>query len=85
MILLERTFLVGLERSTCVGPSETGGLLVILCSEAGEIVAAMPLYEKTHSYGEFIFDWAWADASHRAGIPYYPKLVSAIPLPRCQV
>jgi len=39
----------------------------------------MPLYEKHHSYGEYIFDWSWAEASHRAGVPYYPKLVSAVP------
>ena len=39
----------------------------------------MPLYEKHHSFGEFIFDWGWASAAQRAGIPYYPKLVSQIP------
>ena len=39
----------------------------------------MPLYVKTHSYGEYVFDWAWADAYRRNGIRYYPKLISAIP------
>ena len=39
----------------------------------------MPLYEKNHSWGEFVFDWAWAQAYERAGLEYYPKLVSAIP------
>lgn len=39
----------------------------------------MPLYVKTHSYGEYVFDWAWADAYHRNGLSYYPKLVTAIP------
>ena len=39
----------------------------------------MPLYVKTHSYGEYVFDWAWADAYHRSGLAYYPKLVTAIP------
>jgi predicted N-acyltransferase len=39
----------------------------------------MPLYEKTHSWGEFVFDWGWAQAYHRLGIEYYPKLVSAAP------
>ncbi|CAN5688495.1 GNAT family N-acetyltransferase [soil metagenome] len=43
------------------------------------VVAAMPLYEKAHSYGEYVFDWAWADAYHRHGLDYYPKLLSAIP------
>ena len=41
--------------------------------------AAMPLYEKSHSWGEFVFDWAWAQAYQRAGFPYYPKLVAAVP------
>jgi hypothetical protein len=39
----------------------------------------VPLYLKTNSYGEFIFDWSWANAAHRAGVRYYPKLVAAIP------
>jgi predicted N-acyltransferase len=41
--------------------------------------AALPLYQKTHSYGEYVFDWAWADAYQRNGLDYYPKLLSAIP------
>ncbi len=45
----------------------------------GELRAAMPLYEKSHSWGEFVFDWAWAQAYERAGLDYYPKLVSAVP------
>jgi predicted N-acyltransferase len=44
-----------------------------------EIVAALPMYAKFHSYGEYVFDWAWADAYRRNGIDYYPKLLSAIP------
>ncbi|WP_296001323.1 GNAT family N-acetyltransferase [Rugamonas sp.] len=43
------------------------------------LAAALPLYVKAHSYGEYVFDWAWADAYHRNGIEYYPKLLSAIP------
>lgn len=39
----------------------------------------MPLYLKSHSYGEYVFDWSWADAWQRSGLSYYPKLVSAIP------
>ncbi len=45
----------------------------------GRIVAACPLYLKDHSYGEYVFDWAWADAYRRHGLDYYPKLVDAIP------
>lgn len=43
------------------------------------LVGALPLYAKFHSYGEYVFDWAWADAYRRNGIDYYPKLLSAIP------
>jgi uncharacterized protein len=43
------------------------------------LAAAMPLYVKNHSYGEYVFDWAWARAYHRNGLDYYPKLLSAIP------
>lgn len=41
--------------------------------------AACPLYLKSHSYGEYVFDWAWADAYDRAGLSYYPKLLTAVP------
>ena len=45
----------------------------------GRLVAALPMYAKFHSYGEYVFDWAWADAYKRNGHDYYPKLLSAIP------
>lgn len=44
-----------------------------------ELIAVMPLYLKHHSYGEYVFDWSWADAYRRHGVDYYPKLLSAIP------
>jgi len=44
-----------------------------------QLKAALPLYLKYHSYGEYVFDWAWAEAYERHGLPYYPKLLSAIP------
>jgi predicted N-acyltransferase len=47
--------------------------------EAERLVAACPLYLKTHSYGEYVFDWAWADAYQRHGLAYYPKLLDAVP------
>ena len=76
---VEHAFLHHLETSGSVGPN-TGWLPAhLLLREQNEVLAAMPLYLKEDSYGEYIFDWGWADASHRAGIPYYPKLVSAIP------
>ena len=52
---------------------------LLIRDASGKAIAAMPLYEKTHSWGEFVFDWAWAQAYHRLGIDYYPKLVSAVP------
>ncbi len=45
----------------------------------GELLAACALYLKEHSYGEYVFDWAWADAYHRHGLHYYPKLLGAVP------
>jgi predicted N-acyltransferase len=51
----------------------------LLLRRAGELVGAMPLFAKTHSYGEYVFDWAWAEAHERHGIDYYPKLLCAIP------
>jgi predicted N-acyltransferase len=51
---------------------------LVLESE-GQVVGAMPLYLKDHSYGEFVFDWGWAEAYRRNGLEYYPKLLTAIP------
>ncbi|MDB4825216.1 GNAT family N-acetyltransferase, partial [Pseudomonadales bacterium] len=50
-----------------------------LVSDEHGLVAVMPLYLKYHSYGEYIFDWAWAEAYQRNGLDYYPKLLAAIP------
>ena len=50
-----------------------------LWDDQDTLAAAMPLYVKSHSYGEYVFDWAWADAYQRNGLDYYPKLLSAIP------
>ena len=51
----------------------------LLLERDGELVAACPLYLKDHSYGEYVFDWAWADAYQRHGLDYYPKLLGAVP------
>lgn len=77
----EHLFLLALEQSKSIGTTESGWQIRIITArdEDGRLVAALPLFARTDSYGEFIFDWAWADASMRAGLPYYPKLVSAIP------
>src|SRR6195256_5446360 len=51
----------------------------LLLRRSGALAGAMPLFAKTHSYGEYVFDWAWAEAHERHGIDYYPKLLCAIP------
>ena len=73
-------FLAALERNDCVGDAH--GWLpchIVVHDDQGQLCGLAPLYQKDNSYGEFVFDWAWADAWHRAGINYYPKLVSSIP------
>lgn len=73
-------FLAALERAGTTEP-ETGWVPqhIVLETAAGEIEAAMPLYVKSHSRGEYVFDHAFADAYHRAGGRYYPKLQVAVP------
>lgn len=73
-------FLRLLEESGSVGGRSGWSPCHILVRRGGELCAALPLYLKQHSYGEFIFDFGWAQAAFRAGIAYYPKLVSAVPL-----
>ncbi|HLK89356.1 MAG TPA: GNAT family N-acetyltransferase [Polyangia bacterium] len=76
---LEHAFLAALEASDSVGPRAGCEPRFVVAREAGRLVGAVPLYLKTNSYGEFIFDWSWANAAHRSGVRYYPKLVAAIP------
>ena len=60
--------------------TETGWQPLHLTVErGGELVAATPLYVKSHSWGEYVFDHGWADAYRRAGGRYYPKLQAAVP------
>ena len=75
---LSYSFLSGLENHGCLKNQYWQALHLIL-EEQGELLGVIPLYVKQDSYGEFVFDWAWAEAYERAGRPYYPKLVSAIP------
>jgi predicted N-acyltransferase len=76
---LEHAFLAALEISGCVGAHAGAVPRFVVARRGGQLVGAVPLYRKTHSYGEFIFDWSWASAAHRAGVRYYPKLVAAVP------
>jgi predicted N-acyltransferase len=74
-----RGFLQALEASGSVGPG-TGWEPRFLLAWRGDVLAgALPLWLKAHSYGEYVFDWSWARAYQQNGLPYYPKLVSAIP------
>jgi hypothetical protein len=78
---LQHAFLDALEATGCVG-EDTGWIpahLVVRESTTGRLVAAVPQYLKTHSWGEFVFDWSWAQSYLRAGIEYYPKQLAAIP------
>lgn len=72
-------FLMALEKSGSVGPGTGWQPLHLTIERGGQIVGVAPLYAKSHSQGEYIFDHAWAEAYHRAGGRYYPKLQSAIP------
>jgi len=76
---LSWAFLHALHASGSAAP-ETGWQPQYIVLYQGErLAAALPLYVKDHSYGEYVFDWAWADAYRRHGLPYYPKLLAAIP------
>lgn len=79
MPLLSHAFLNALELSGSVGEGSGWYPSHMLVYDDAALVGAMPLYLKTHSYGEYVFDWAWAEAFERNGLDYYPKLVSAIP------
>ena len=76
---LEHAFLHGLQVTGCVGPGTGWEPRYVLAWEDENLVGALPLYLKAHSYGEFIFDWAWANAAHHMGLRYYPKLIAAAP------
>ena len=76
---MRHAYLLAMHRSASA-VAETGWLPQFLAVFEGEtLVAACPLYLKEHSYGEYVFDWAWADAYQRHGLSYYPKLLSAVP------
>ncbi len=77
---LRHEFLAAMERQDCVG-NNTGWLPhhLIFENDRRTLIAALPMYIKHNSFGEFVFDWAWADAYHHHGLAYYPKLVIAAP------
>ena len=77
---LSYDFMSSLEDSGSVGP-ETGWLPqhLLYRNSSKKLIGIVPLYLKGHSYGEYVFDWGWADAFERAGQKYFPKLLSAVP------
>ncbi|WP_088332192.1 GNAT family N-acetyltransferase [Lacimicrobium sp. SS2-24] len=76
---LKYEFLHALEQTDCVSAQQGWQPCHLTVYDNATLIAVMPLYQKTHSYGEYIFDFAWADAYHRHGLAYYPKLISAVP------
>ena len=77
--LLSHAFFSALHESGCASPATGWTPRFLTAWNRAELVGAMPLYEKAHSYGEYVFDWGWADAYRRHGRRYYPKLLAAIP------
>lgn len=78
---LRHEFLSALTSTQCA-TDETGWgprFVTLIDERTGALAAMAPLYVKNHSYGEYVFDWAWADAYQRNGLAYYPKLVCAVP------
>jgi predicted N-acyltransferase len=76
---LRHAFLAALQESGCASPATGWDARFVVVWEDDRLAGAMPLYFKSHSWGEFVFDWAWAEAYQRSGLRYYPKLVSSVP------
>jgi predicted N-acyltransferase len=76
---VEHAFLALLEESGSVGRGTAWLARPVLVHADGRLVGAAPAYVRADSYGEYIFDWAWAQAATRAGLDYYPKLSVAVP------
>jgi uncharacterized protein len=76
---LNHAFLSGLERHGCLRPDHGWSPHHLGLYQGGSLVAAAPFYAKNNSHGEYVFDWAWANAYSRHGLDYYPKLLCAVP------
>lgn len=76
---LQHSFLMALEDSGSVCAKTGWQPCHVTLTQKGKLEAALPLYLKEHSWGEYVFDWSWAEAYQRIGLAYYPKLVSAVP------
>ena len=76
---LKHEFLSTLEETICVGRNTGWQVAHLALYRSAQLIGAMPLYLKQHSYGEFVFDWSWAQAYEQQGMQYYPKALCAIP------
>lgn len=72
-------FIDSLHRAGCATPANGWSPCFPSLWEGDRLVGAAPVYAKSHSFGEYVFDWGWADAYERHGVAYYPKLVCAVP------
>lgn len=78
-VFADHRFLSALETSRCLGGRTGWFPQIFSVRSGGRLIGALPVFKKTNSYGEYIFDWAWANAAEQVGFDYYPKLVAAIP------
>jgi uncharacterized protein len=76
---MRMAYLLALQESGSAVPETGWAPQFITLSDGQGLQAACALYLKSHSYGEYVFDWAWADAYRRHGLTYYPKLLGAVP------
>ncbi len=76
---LTHAFLTALHATGCAVPRTGWKPQYLTAWREHELIGALPLYAKAHSYGEYVFDWGWAEAYRRHGRRYYPKLLAAIP------
>jgi predicted N-acyltransferase len=76
---MRHEYLAALHASGSAVPGTGWTPCFLLLEHDGGLAAAVALYAKTHSYGEYVFDWAWAEAYARHGLRYYPKLLGAVP------
>lgn len=78
-VFSDHRFFCALERGRCLGRRTGWFPRIYACRDDGRLVGALPVFDKTNSYGEYIFDWAWANAADQIGFEYYPKRVVAVP------
>ncbi len=78
-VLMSHSYLAALQASGSATPRTGWQAQFLLLWRGSQLAAAVPLYVKAHSYGEYVFDWSWAQAQERMGLAYYPKALVAVP------